>query len=174
MTRPRSLQSGSHASSGNARGVAPAGRNKHQQPDSAQGFCDWRLDFPRANQRTPSTKRKSEQERADAEKLQGEVRDHGADHADPVAGRVDAGQDRGAIQRGIERRIRSQREEEEERGDAQQETDQLIEPPVGRRDKDTCQKIHVGRCSHGRKVPWRKSARAKLLWQEERPAATLE
>src|SRR6202035_808845 len=64
-------------------------------------------------------------------------------HADPVASNVSSGQDRGAIKRGIERGIRRQREEEEERGDAQQESDQLVKPPVARGDKDACQKTHL-------------------------------
>src|SRR5271163_2960765 len=56
-----------------------------------------------------------------------------------------ASEHRSAVERGIERRIRNQRKEEEERGDAHQEAGQLIEPPVASRDKNACQEPHVGR-----------------------------
>ena len=68
--------------------------------------------------------------------------------ADPVAGSMRTGQHRGAIQRRIERRIRSEREEEEERGDAHQEPDQLVEPPVPGGNKNSCQIIHWARFTH--------------------------
>ena len=127
-----------------------------------------------ANQRMPEHGREDrQQKRADAEELQSQVGNESPDHADPVAGGVGAGQDRGAVQRGIERRIRREREEEEERRDAQQETDQLIQPPVARGDKNAFQKTHVGRC-YTVNVPWRKSARASSLCQEAGVAAMAE
>src|SRR5947199_205117 len=53
-----------------------------------------------------------------------------------------AGQHRGAIQRWVKRRIRSQRKEKKERGDAQDETKQLIQPPVIGRVKNASYKFH--------------------------------
>ncbi len=77
-----------------------------------------------------------QQKSANAETLQQQIGADGSHDADPVAGGPRTGKDRGAVQRGIERRIGSEREEEEERGDTQQEPDQLIEPAVvGRSEK---------------------------------------
>src|ERR1035438_9366238 len=54
-----------------------------------------------------------------------------------------SGKDRGAVQRGIKRRIRRQREEEEERGNAQEKSGELIQAPVPGRDKNLRKKCHV-------------------------------
>src|SRR5450756_1503495 len=71
-----------------------------------------------------------EQKRSDAPELQDEVGKIGSEDADPVAGSMRLGQDGGAVQRGIERRIGRQREEKEKRGDAQHESDELVQTPV--------------------------------------------
>ncbi len=65
------------------------------------------------------------------------------------------GQDRGAVQRGIERRIGCQREEKKERGDTQQESDQLIEPPVVGGSEDSIEILHgrMRRHRRGRQLP---------------------
>ena len=52
------------------------------------------------------------------------------------------------FQRWVKRRIRNEREEKEERGDAHQEADQLIEPTVPGGNENVCQIIHVGRFTH--------------------------
>jgi len=75
--------------------------------------------------------------------LQDEVGKIGSEDADPVAGSVRSGEDGRAVQRGIERRIRRQRKEKEECGDAQQESDQLVQTPVPGRRKNLCKKCHV-------------------------------
>src|ERR1019366_4691267 len=55
-----------------------------------------------------------------------------------------------AVFRRIERRIRYQCEDKEDREDQHQEADQLIEPPVGRRSKSARSDCHVGvRPCHG-------------------------
>ena len=68
--------------------------------------------------------------------LQRQVADHGADRrrSSYVPGAT-AGGIGGGVQRRIERRIRNQGEDKEDREDQNQETDQLIEPPVGRGSK---------------------------------------
>src|ERR1022692_1009720 len=124
-------------------------RSENDKPDSAETLRHGRLNLPRSKPaNSQHTKKERQKKSSDAEKLQGKVRDDRSDHADPVARNVSSGEYRGAVQRGIKRRIRSQREEKEERRDAQHETDQLIQPPIARRDKDACQKTHVGRFSH--------------------------
>ena len=62
----------------------------------------------------------------------------------------ETGQHRGAVERRIERRIGCQREEKEERGDAQHETDQLIEPPVVGRIENRAEELSSGRNLHYR------------------------
>ena len=71
-------------------------------------------------------------------------RDECADDADPVAGAMRTGQHRSAIERRIERRIGSEREEKEERGDAQQESDQLVEPTVPGGIEYARKSLHLG------------------------------
>src|SRR5713101_5392649 len=54
-----------------------------------------------------------------------------------------SGEDGGAVQRRIERRIRRQREEKEESGDAQQESDELVQTPVPGGRKNLRERCHV-------------------------------
>src|SRR5450756_118047 len=84
-----------------------------------------------------------EQKRSDSPELQDEVGKIGSEDADPVAGSVRSGEDGGAVQRGIERRIRCQREEKEECGDAQHESDKLVQTPVPGRLKNLREECHV-------------------------------
>ena len=118
-------------------------RDKDQQPDSAQQLGHRRDHFARAEPaHSQRAEEQREQECSDAEALQQQVGDHGSDDADPVARRARTGQDRGAIQRRIERRIGSQREKKKERGDTQQEPDQLVEPAVVGRSENPGNILH--------------------------------
>jgi hypothetical protein len=56
---------------------------------------------------------------------------------------VSSGKGRGTVQGRIERRIGSQSEEKEERGDAQQESDELVQTPVLSWRKNLREKCHV-------------------------------
>ena len=102
--------------------------------DRSQG--SWRrgeMILRERNQREPSSQQNTGNRNAPIPKtLQQQVGNNRADYADPIAGGLRAGKHGGAVQRRIERRIGSQREEKSSRGDAQQESDQLIEPPVVR------------------------------------------
>ena len=94
-------------------------RDEHEQPDSAQSLGDRRLHGSRAEPaHAEHDQEDGEQKRSDAPELQDEVGKIGSEDADPVAGSMRFGQDGGAVQRGIERRIGREREEKEERGDA--------------------------------------------------------
>ena len=75
-------------------------------------------------------------------KLQEQVGQNGANQANPVARRAGRRRCGGAVKRWIERRIGREREEKEERGDAHQEADQLVEPTVAGRGEDARKVIH--------------------------------
>ncbi len=109
--------------------------HKHQQPDSPQRLRHRSLHRPRAEPPRPQHRHQNGQQKCPhSQALQDEVGKIGPENPDPVPRRVRLGQDGGAVQRGIERRIRRQRKEEEERGDAQQHPSQLVQTPVlGRR-----------------------------------------
>src|SRR5580658_2368151 len=53
------------------------------------------------------------------------------------------GEDGGAVERGIQGRIRRQREEKEEGGDTQQESDEFVQTPVLGWRKNLREKFHV-------------------------------
>ena len=169
-TRPSRPSIGNHVHPAQVSGQQRQhGGNEHHQPDSAEALRQRRLHFHRAEPAHAEHRREDhQQECADAEELQHHVGGECADHADPVARGVRTGQNRGAVPRRIERRIRNEGEEKEERGDAHQEADQLIEPPVPGGNKNACQIIHVGQIPHRRhdisSVP--QSARALTLCQE--------
>src|SRR5580693_317559 len=108
------------------------GGKESQHPNSAQDLSHWRSNLAGTEPaQTEYPKKYRKQKSTDANGLQDEVRKQCPDHAHPVPRDAGAGQHRGAVQRWIERRIGGQSEKQEERGDAQQEPDQLIEPPVG-------------------------------------------
>ncbi len=145
------------------------GGDEHRQPDSAETLGQRRLHLHRTEPANPEHRREDhEQKRAHAEELQQHVGAKCANDADPVAGRVRTGQDGGAVPRRVERRIRNQREEKEERGDAHQESDQLIEPPVPGGDENACQIVHVGQIHTPKTLlsSAPQSARALTLCQE--------
>ena len=76
------------------------------------------------NHRAPEHGRKHWQKKgADSKALQAQIRHHGAHDSDPVARSPRSGQHRSAVEGRVERRIRREREEKEERGDTQQEPD---------------------------------------------------
>src|SRR5260370_41144792 len=101
-------------------------RNKHQQPDPAQRFRNWRNYFTRAEPANPQPGGEyRQQESAHTEKLQDQVCAIGADYADPITCGTRSSQYRRAVQRRIERRIGTQRKEKEERRYTQQEPQQL-------------------------------------------------
>ncbi|HST08854.1 MAG TPA: DNA translocase FtsK 4TM domain-containing protein, partial [Terriglobales bacterium] len=79
-----------------------------------------------------------------SERLQAQVREDCAHDADPVACSTDGRQHRSTIERRIERGIGREREEKEERGDDQQEADQLIEPPVAGWIEYARKSLHLG------------------------------
>ncbi len=104
---------------------------KNQQPGCAQELGHRRSNLAGAepaHSEYPQKNRK--QKRSNAKSLQEQIRKQRSDYAYPVPRHARAGQHRGAVERWIERRIGGQSEKKEERGDAQQEPDQLIEPPV--------------------------------------------
>src|SRR5271165_4120557 len=142
--------------------------NENHQPDSAQALGQRRLNLARSKPADSEQSGKDrQQKRADTEELQSQIRNKCPNHADPVAGDVGSGQHGSAIERRIERRIRSQSEEEEERRDAQQESDQLIQPPVARGDKDACQKTHEGRFPPDKYVLWRNRPERNHYYKNE-------
>src|SRR5438876_7093920 len=118
-------------------------RNEDQQPDSPERLCDRRHDSARAEpSHSQPDSEYGNQKRANAPELQHQVSNDGADQPDPVACGARACQHGGAIERWVERRVRSQREKEEERGDAQQKSDQLVEPAVVSRGKNSRDGFH--------------------------------
>ena len=85
------------------------------------------------------------------ERLQQQISADRPHNPHPVACRASTCQYRGAVEGGIERRIRSKREKKEERGDTQQEAHELIEPAVVGRVKDLRKELHEGVvCANGR------------------------
>src|ERR1019366_273586 len=84
-----------------------------------------------------------QQKRSDSPELQDQIGKIGSQDADPVAGSMRSSQDRGAVHRRIERRIGRQREEKEEGGDAQQESDEFVQTPVPGGLKNLCKRCHV-------------------------------
>ena len=110
------------------------------------------------------------QEGRDAEQLQHEIGDQGADHADPVVRRASGDGLAAVFSEGSSGEYETSGEDKEDREDKNQEADQLVEPPVGRRSKWTS-KIHFGVRS------FRGSALARLMllpWvlREQTPAVT--
>ena len=117
---------------------------EREQRNRAQRLGVRRADGPRAEpaQRVQHQENR-DQENRNAEELQRKIADDGPEHADPVVRRAPGGRIRRGVQRGIERRIRNQCEDKEDREDEHQEADQLIEPPVGRRSK-CARNVHFG------------------------------
>ena len=77
-----------------------------------------------------------------------------------------AGQHRGTVPRRIKRGVGDKSEEKEERGDAHQESDELIEPTVPGGNKYRFQVIHEGRMLRRTLGSARQMARASTLCQE--------
>src|SRR5438874_13791723 len=118
-------------------------RDECQKPNPAQQLCNRRNHFQGSEPADSQSQSKHwQQERANPKKLQEQVRAEGTYYANPISRHTRAGQHRGAIQRWVKRRIRSQRKEKKERGDAQDETKQLIQPPVIGRVKNASYKFH--------------------------------
>ena len=106
-------------------------RNEHDEPQPAQKFGHRRNDLAGTEPaHSESTQEKRKQKRSHAEALQQQIGSQSSDDANPVARLPRTREHRGAVERRIERRIRSQRKKKEERGNTQQEPNQLIEPPV--------------------------------------------
>ena len=123
------------------------GGDENQHPGCAQEFGQRRSDLAGAEPSlTHNAKKDGEQKGSDTERLQNQVGKQGSNYAHPVTSHTRTGQHRSAIERGIERRVRRQRKKQEERGDAQQEPDQLIEPPVIRGREQLVEILH-GRIS---------------------------
>ena len=78
-----------------------------------------------------------------------------------------SGQNRGAIPGRVKRRIGNQREKEEERGDAHQESDQLVKASVPGGDKNRCQIIHLGQ-DHRRGEPQRRNRPERNYYAKKR------
>ena len=126
-------------------------RDKHEQPDSTQSLGNRRLHGSRAEPAHAEHAHEDGQEkRSHSPKLQDKVGKIGSEDADPVAGSMGFGQDGGAVQRGIERRIGREREEKEERGDAQDDSDELVQTPVPGGRKNLREKCHVATTALGK------------------------
>ena len=120
--------------------------NKHQQPDCAQRLGHGRYYFARTKPaRAQSTQEDGNQKGTDAEALQHQIGNDRAHQADPIAGGAGTGQDRGAIEGWIKRRIRSQCQKKQQSRDTEQESDQLVEPAVVR-GRENLRKILHGAC----------------------------
>ena len=129
------------------------GGNEHEEPDCAEALGHWGLHFDGAKPACAQHGRKDhEQEGSNAKELEQGIRGVGAHYADPIARRVRPGQHGGAIPRGIERRVGDESEGKEERRDAHQESDQLVESPVPCGHKNRRQIIHEGRKDRRRHV----------------------
>ena len=86
------------------------GGHEEQQPDRPQRLRDGRLHHARAEPaRSQRDHEDRQQKRADTPELQNEVGEISSEDADPVAGSVRAGENGGAVERRIERRIRRKR-----------------------------------------------------------------
>src|ERR1039458_4894923 len=119
------------------------GGHEHEEPDYAESLGDRSLHGSRAEPAPAEHAHEDgEQKRSDSPELQDEVGKIGAEDADPVAGSVGSGEDGGAVQRGIERRIGGQCEEKEEGGDAQQESDEFVQTAVPGWRKNVGEKCH--------------------------------
>ena len=120
-------------------------RDKDQEPNGAHTFGQWILHLARAE---PANAQHSyqarQQEGADSQKLQQDIRCDCADDPNPVARGARVGQHRGAVQRRVEWRIGNHGEEQEERKDTNHEPDQLIQPSVAGGEKNPGEQAHVG------------------------------
>jgi hypothetical protein len=80
--------------------MASSAGTKHQQPDSAESLRDRSLHGARAEPaRAQHPHEDGQQKRSDAPELQNEVGKISSKDADPVAGSVRSGKDRGAVER---------------------------------------------------------------------------
>ena len=137
---------GNHALPAHAPGQQSdeAGEESYQR-SRADGLGIRRLNGPRAKpaQRIHRQEGRN-QKRRDAEDLQRQVGDQCTEDANPIVRRTSGQRSRCGVQRRIERGVGNQGEDQEDREDEQQEADQLIEPPVGRRSECARTDIHFG------------------------------
>ena len=124
--------------------------DEHEKPECAERLGDRGLNGARAEPAdSEHAEENGQQERADAEELENDIGEIGAENADPVAGGARSGEGRGAVERGIERGIGSQREEKKERGDAQQKADEFVESAVSAGSEDFRKKFHLAAPERG-------------------------